>query len=485
MGGFRERGVVEGHYGTPWCHRDRLWLIERIGGWGMNRYVYAPKDDPLHRARWREPYPDTALSEFEELVASGARVGVEVGFALSPGRSIRYASSEERAALLAKFRVFRELGSSWLMLALDDVPSSLAHAEDRDAFSSLAEAHVELAGELQQALGPEVTLCVVPTDYLGVEPTPYLDTLGRGLDSAILLAWTGRTVISPSITGEEAARRAATLRRPVLIWDNVPVADGPMRSMLHLGPYGGRDPELAQHVCGVLLNPMAQVRASAIVLRTAAAYLANPRAYEPEAAWRDALEEAGEGDAEALMLFARAQRCSPLWPDDRDAELEAAFQRLRRVLGEDGDPAHALAELREQLEARLELHERIRKGVRDTRLVHELEPWLASHRRETLCMEAALKALEAFFAPLPQSAKVFAFFAFQGRLASEPPTGKASYGPRRVLYPQLASLGDETMAFGADDALVRDRCLTDEVIRLVEELALARLGRSAREGEAG
>ncbi len=477
MGGFRERGVIEGYYGPPWSHRDRLWLIERIGGWGLNRYVYAPKDDPLHRARWREPYPDAALREFEELVESGASAGVEVGFALSPGRSIRYASSAERAALLAKFRVFRELGSGWLMLALDDVPSSLAHDEDRDAFSSLAEAHVELAGELQQALGPEVTLCVVPTDYLGVEPTPYLETLGRELDSAILLAWTGRTVISPTIKGEEAARRAATLRRPVLIWDNVPVADGPMRSMLHLGPYGGRDPELAQHACGVLLNPMAQVRASAIVLRTAAAYLANPEAYEPEAAWRDALEEAGEGDPEALTLFARAQRCSPLWPDDRDSELEALLVRLRQQVG--ADPTDVLGELRERVEARLEAPERIRKGVRDKRLVVELEPWLASHQWETRRIAAALELLEALFSPLERSARMFAFFAFEGRLASEPPTGKTSYGPRRVLYPQLVSMRDDAMSLGEDPALMRDRCLADEFVRLAEELALARLGRPA------
>ncbi len=483
MGGFRERGVIEGYYGTPWSHRDRLWLIERIGGWGMNRYVYAPKDDPLHRARWRDPYPDTKLREFEALIETGARVGVEVGFAVSPGRSIRYASADERAALLAKFRAFRELGSSWLMLALDDVPSALLHDEDRDAFSSLAEAHVELAGELQQALGPEVTLCVVPMDYLGVEPTPYLETLGRGLDSAILLGWTGRTVISPSITCEEAARRAATLRRPVLIWDNVPVADGPMRPMLHLGPYVGRDPELAQHVCGILLNPMSQVRASAIVLRTAAAYLVDPRGYAPEVAWREALEEAGEGDPAALALFACAQRCSPLWPDDRDGELEALLVGLRQEVG--ADPTDVLGELRDLVEARLEAPERIRTGVRDTRLVEEMEPWLASHRRETRRISAALELLEALFSPLERSAKMFAFFAFEGRLALEPPTGKTSYGPRRVLYPQLVSMRDDAMSLGEDPALMRDRCLADDFVCLAEELALARLGPSAREGEAG
>jgi len=485
MGGFRHRGVIEGFYGPPWSQRDRLWLIERIGGWGMNRYVYAPKDDPLHLARWRDAYPDESLREFRELIETGVRAGVEVGFAVSPGRSIRYGSSEDREALVRKFGVFRALGSRFLMLALDDVPSSLVHAEDRRAFSSLAEAHIRLAAELYEALGSEATLCVVPTDYVGVEPTDYLERLGRGLAAEVEVAWTGRTVVSPRITCDEAARRAATLRRRVLVWDNVPVSDGPMRCMLHLGPYTGRDPELAQEACGILLNPMAQARASAIALHTAAAYLADPGGYEPEAAWRAALEAAGEGEPEGLALFARAQRFSPLWPEDRDTELEAAFQRLRLVLAEDGDPAEALVELREQLEARLEVGERIRKGLRDTHLVHELEPWLVSHRRETLCMEAALKALEALFAPLPRSAKVFAFFALQGRLVSEPPTGKTSYGPRRVLYPQLAALGDETMAFESDGALLRDRCLTDELIRFVEELALARLGPSAREGEAG
>ena len=61
---FVHRGVIEGFYGPPWSHADRLWLVERIGSWGMNRYVYAPKDDPLHRAEWRTPYSAERLDEF-------------------------------------------------------------------------------------------------------------------------------------------------------------------------------------------------------------------------------------------------------------------------------------------------------------------------------------------------------------------------------------------------------------------------------------
>ena len=85
---FSHRGVVEGYYGKPWSHADRLFVIQELSRLGMNRYVYAPKDDPLHLARWREPYPEARMREFAELVAAGERAGVTVGFAVSPGRSM-------------------------------------------------------------------------------------------------------------------------------------------------------------------------------------------------------------------------------------------------------------------------------------------------------------------------------------------------------------------------------------------------------------
>jgi hypothetical protein len=61
---------------------------------------------------------------------------------------------------------------------------------------------------------------------------------------------------------------------------------------------------------------------------------------------------------------------------------------------------------------------------------------------------------------------------FEGLLTLRPPGERTSYGPRRVLYPQLTSMREEEMRFGADPALIRDRCLADELIRLVEQRAL-------------
>ncbi len=51
------RGIVEGFYGTPWTTTDRMDILGFCGEHGLNAYIYAPKDDPYHRDKWREPYP--------------------------------------------------------------------------------------------------------------------------------------------------------------------------------------------------------------------------------------------------------------------------------------------------------------------------------------------------------------------------------------------------------------------------------------------
>lgn len=55
---FKVRGVIEGFYGTPWTHEQRLRGLAHFSDFGFNRYLLAPKDDPWHRYDWR-----SALSE--------------------------------------------------------------------------------------------------------------------------------------------------------------------------------------------------------------------------------------------------------------------------------------------------------------------------------------------------------------------------------------------------------------------------------------
>ena len=123
------------------------------------------------------------------------------------------------------------------------------------------------------------------------------------------------------------------------------------------------------------------------------------------------------------MLFARAHRFSPLWPDDRDRELEAGLERLRTARAS-GDADQALSELREAVAARLEVGERIRKRLRDPRLVAELEPWLVCHAHETRNIGRALDLLAALNAGGTKSQRAMAFFGFEGGLTREPGNGR-------------------------------------------------------------
>ncbi|MCP5065339.1 MAG: hypothetical protein GY946_02130 [bacterium] len=472
---FRHRGLVEGYYGPPTSHAERKVWLERLGSWGMNRYVVAAKDDPFQRARWRDPYPEREQAEIRELVEVGEAHSVDVGMALSPGLSVRYASPDDRRALVDKFQSLRGLGVRFLSLQLDDVPSRLVDPKDVATFDSLAGAQVALMHELAEAV-PDVCWWLVPTEYQGSTATPYLETLGRELDTRIEVGWTGPSVLSPTIPAVDAEARAATLRRPLLVWDNIPVADGPMRVLLHQGPYTGREPALVTHLSGVLLNPMEHARASALAVRTAAAWLDDPERYEPEAAWQAALRELGAGAPAAYQLFAEAHRWCIGCPDERDRELEAAFDRLR------SDPAAptSRANLRNHLEARLGVADALRSNLADRALLTELDPWIDAHHTETRRMLAALDLLDALAGPAPAMAWCQAFIRFEGRLTRLPPTHLASYGPSRAFVPQLTSMRDEEAGF-EPTSLTRDQNLAEEIVRFAEARAGALLGGSARD----
>ena len=220
---------------------------------------------------------------------------------------------------------------------------------------------------------------------------------------------------------------------------------------------------------------MQHAHASGVTLRTAARYLEDPASYDAERAFAEATLEIGAGAASAFSLFARAHRFSPLSSDDRDEELEALFGALRHAIAEERDAKPELARLREAVTARARVAEALLGGLSDRRLAAEIEPWIESHACETRRIGAVVDFLAALFEGERRKDRVFAFFALEARLSRESLPAQASYGPRRVLYPQLASMRDDEMALAGDPTLLRDRCLADAFVDFAEELALSRL----------
>jgi len=301
---FKIRGIVEGFYGAPWSHQDRLDLLRFEGERRVNVYYYAPKDDPYHRKLWGEPYPAERMNELGELVKAARANFVDFCFAISPGLSMTYSSDADFAKLTSKLASVGQLGVSCFALFLDDVPPDLEHPEDRSRFSTLAQAHAYVINKLYRhlaSLSPHNRLTVTPTVYTNDWGSrDYIRELGEGVDPNVDLVWTGTKVVSPRITVAQAEEWGRLLHRKPLVWDNFPVNDGiPWR--LNLGPMRGRDPELAEAVRGLVSNPMNQAHASMIPLETVADYLWNPAAYDPEGAERKAVLDQYGKDASKLL----------------------------------------------------------------------------------------------------------------------------------------------------------------------------------------
>src|SRR5205807_10145563 len=127
-------------------------------------------------------------------------------------------------------------------------------------------------------------LQTVPTEYLGVDDSPYKAALARQLDPSVIVQWTGPAIVSATITPTQAAAAKQVYRHDIVVWDNYPVNDY-TRNHLLLGPYTGRPGGLSETLDGIVANPMLEPRASDIALFTEADYTWNGAAYLPRRSW--------------------------------------------------------------------------------------------------------------------------------------------------------------------------------------------------------
>ena len=376
---FAVRGIIEGFYGRPWTHEQRLDMVRFIGTHRMNTFVYSPKDDVFSRRRWREDYPDAKMAELAELVEEAGNHGVSVSYGIQPGLSIRYSDPSEADRIVARYRQVASVGIRSFWLLLDDIPVTLQHPVDVARFPDLVSAHVELVAQVRRRLDdidPGLHLGVCPTTYHGRGDEPYLAAIGAGTDPRVDLTWTGRAICSPELDLADAALFTRTTSRPVLYWDNYPVNDVAMTSELHVGAYRGRDPHLYRFSRGVIANPMDRPESSKIALATIADYLWDPEGYDPETSWHAAIREvAGDRDAEAFRLFADNVRTSCL--EESDSPLLAEALTKLEFEDEFGDPAAgraALAALATEFTAAAA--QLLSPDVENPVLAAEVRPWV-------------------------------------------------------------------------------------------------------------
>ncbi|WP_291758915.1 protein O-GlcNAcase [Cellulomonas sp. 73-145] len=365
------RGVVEGFYGPPWSHQDRLDHLRFSAEHGLNSYVYAPKDDPYHRALWREPYPDDRLALLAELAQEAERNGVRFVYGIAPGLTMRLDDPADQEVLHRKAAQLWDAGVRHFALLFDDLPAELT--ADRLPLERPTEWLGARHGAVCRAFaegflaprGVHEPLPMVPTDYAGTQVSAYRTGLATTLPETSPVWWTGSDIVVGSVSEPEVTAAAAAFDRPLLLWDNFPVNDfDPSRAFL--GPLVGRSSGAAHGLVGLHANPMASAVASRLALATVAEYAWDPDGYDPDAAAERALAAVAGPDADALRPLVRA--CST-WPPDvaGDEELTTLAERM---LGPDRAAAHAATlRWRERMAALAQM------PPGQGRLAEELRPW--------------------------------------------------------------------------------------------------------------
>jgi hyaluronoglucosaminidase len=307
---FAVRGVVEGFYGKPWTHEQRLRGLKNFGDFNMNTYFLAPKDVPWQRFNWRQPFESEFLSSTQELIEVGRLNAIDIVTCVSPGLSVKYSDEKDVDAVITRYKQLFDLGARHFGLLWDDIAWELQHQEDIDTYLSTAAAHADFTNRVWAkllALDPKVALTVCPMHYSGRGNEPYLHEVGRALHSRINLMWTGRSIISEYLDISDAVIFERTTLRPPMYWDNFPVNDGGLQKNLYIGPVRGREVGLHKYSAGLVSNPMLQFEMSQIPLFTIGEYLWNSASYNPDVSWEKALVHliVDEKDRFALRNFMR------------------------------------------------------------------------------------------------------------------------------------------------------------------------------------
>ena len=307
---FAVRGVVEGFYGKPWTHEQRLRGLKNFGDFNMNTYFLAPKDVPWQRFNWRQPFESEFLNSTQELITVGHLNAIEIVTCVSPGLSVKYSDENDVDAVITRYKQLFDLGARHFGLLWDDIAWELQHQEDLETYTSTAAAHADFTNRVWAkltSLDSSVALTVCPMHYSGRGNEPYLHEIGGQLHSRINLMWTGRSIISEYLDISDAVIFERTTLRPPMYWDNFPVNDGGLQKNLYIGPVRGREVGLHKYSAGLLSNPMLQFEMSQIPLFTIGEYLWDSAAYNPELSWEKALVQLilNEKDRLALRDFMR------------------------------------------------------------------------------------------------------------------------------------------------------------------------------------
>ncbi|MDB1291401.1 beta-N-acetylglucosaminidase domain-containing protein [Bifidobacterium bifidum] len=277
----KSRGFIEGYYGSPWSTKDRVNLMTWGGYYKMNTYVYAPKDDPLHRNNWRGLYTEDQIeNEIKPQAEAGNKSKVRFVYALAPfhndgearGKHFRFDTEEhyqeDLKELKAKYMQTIDAGVRQIALLADDSTDWGAQYGNDNTYVRVLKDLTDWIHELQQeknddgtakyeGLKDTILYCPALYSYTGAGDAWYKD-----IPSNVQIVMTGGRTFGVASKDFADTFTKNTGRAPFM-WINWPCSDMNRNTAYQYLVMGGQNNFLKPGATygtydGIMLNPMQQ-----------------------------------------------------------------------------------------------------------------------------------------------------------------------------------------------------------------------------------
>ena len=258
------KGYIEGYYGRLMSWEDRSFLLKTLSKLSMDFYIYGPKEDPFHRSDWSTPYPNDTLMKFQSFRQEASKLGVRPYFALSPGLPSGKNKQAESKALKEKIKQLVNVGFDGFAIFFDDL--------DSERNGNLGKRHGEILNAVQEILNvnKEDSLIFCPTVYCDsfakgpLSDSDYLKVLSKEIPTNIPMLWTGKEVVSKTISDIDILAVKEVISNPIIIWDNY-YANDYCPTNFFIGPHEGRNLS-EESVIGLGINPTGLPITDSIIL---------------------------------------------------------------------------------------------------------------------------------------------------------------------------------------------------------------------------
>lgn len=300
------RGFIEGYYGMPWTNEDRMELMRFGGDIKMTSYIFAPKNDPYHKEKWREEYPADELARLKEMVDVGNATKCRFVWTAHPfmGGFDPNNAEQEIQTLINKFEhLYNDAGVRQFGVLGDDV-GGLSRTIVVDMMQKV--------GEWAESKGDVYDVVFCPAGYNHSWQGDYseLNSYDKDFPENVQIFWTGEAVCQPieqkTLDHFRDQNAVNGKRRAPLFWLNWPVND-----INHSRMIMGHATKLLQtnintnDLAGAVTNPMQESEPSKVAIFQLADYAWNVESFNGRQCWEDSFKYIEPNAADEMYTLAK------------------------------------------------------------------------------------------------------------------------------------------------------------------------------------